>query len=202
MFGAATFHAAMAEIVVGCMVLASLCAIGCATGSIMPNLLGGRLSSDRMMLTMDKASIAGACLGLLFIPIAALSGSFAADNTVNNALLYNKFVYTGLAAGFWAAFVIGRIRLGPGLWEHRSLRALQGATAAMAILMTTMASSIGGKLVRGESLFDIMPIWLPSDTATVLNPIVSIVLMLIGIGSLFAVLRLGPQPERIETDQS
>ena len=202
MFGAATFHAAMAEIVVGSMVLASLCALGCASGSIMPNLLGGRLSSDRMMLTMDKASIAGACLGLVFIPIAALSGSFAADNTVNNALLYNKFVYTGLATGFWAAFVIGRIRLGPGLWEHRFLSALQGATAAMAILMTTMASSIGGKLVRGESLFDIMPIWLPADSATVLNPIVSIVMIIIGAGSLFAVLKLGPQMERIETDQS
>ena len=202
MFGAATFHAAMAEIVVGSMVLASLCALGCASGSIMPSLLGGRLSSDKMMLTMDKASIAGACLGLAFIPIAVLSGSFAADNTVNNALLYNKFVYSGLATGFWAGFVIGRIRLGPGLWEHRSLSALQGATAAMAILMTTMASSIGGKLVRGESLFDIMPIWLPADSATVLNPIVSIVMIIIGAGSLFAVLKLGPHMERIETDQS
>ena len=200
MFGAATFHAAMAEIVVGSMVLASLCAIGCSVGSIFPNILGGKLSSERMMLTMDKASIAGASLGLAFIPIAALSGSFAADNTVNNALLYNKFVYTGLAAGFWAAFVIGRIRLGPRLWEHRSLSVLQGATATMAILMTTMASSIGGKLVRGESLFDIMPIWLPSDSATVLNPIVSIVLLLVGTGSLFAVFKLGPKAERIEAD--
>ena len=200
MFGAATFHAAMAEIVVGSMVLASLCAIECSVGSIFPNILGGRLSSERMMLTMDKASIAGASLGLAFIPIAALSGSFAADNTVNNALLYNKFVYTGLAAGFWAAFVIGRIRLGPRLWEHRSLSVLQGATATMAILMTTMASSIGGKLVRGESLFDIMPIWLPSDSATVLNPIVSIVLLLVGTGSLFAVFKLGPKAERIEAD--
>ena len=200
MFGAATFHAAMAEIVVGSMVLASLCAIGCSVGSIFPNILGGRLFSERMMLTMDKASIAGASLGLAFIPIAALSGSFAADNTVNNALLYNKFVYTGLAAGFWAAFVIGRIRLGPRLWEHRSLSVLQGATATMAILMTTMASSIGGKLVRGESLFDIMPIWLPSDSATVLNPLVSIVLLLIGAGSLFAVFKLGPRTERIEAD--
>ncbi len=200
MFGAATFHAAMAEIVVGSMVLASLCAIGCSVGSIFPNILGGRLFSERMMLTMDRASIAGASLGLAFIPIAALSGSFAADNTVNNALLYNKFVYTGLAAGFWAAFVIGRIRLGPRLWEHRSLSVLQGATATMAILMTTMASSIGGKLVRGESLFDIMPIWLPSDSATVLNPIVSIVLLLVGTGSLFAVFKLGPKAERIEAD--
>ena len=201
MFGAATFHAAMAEIVVGCMVLASLCAIGCATGSIMPNFLGGRLSSDRMMLTMDKASIAGACLGLLFIPIAALSGSFAADNTVNNALLYNKFVYTGLAAGFWAAFVIGRIRLGPGLWEHRSLSSA-GCNCWNGYPHDHYGIFNWWKVGSRESLFDIMPIWLPSDTATVLNPIVSIVLMLIGTGSLFAVLRLGPQPERIETDQS
>ena len=52
MFGAATFHAAMAEIVVGSMVLASLCAIGCSLCCIFPNILGGRLSSERMMQTM------------------------------------------------------------------------------------------------------------------------------------------------------
>ena len=158
------------------------------------------MSSERIMVTMDKASIAGALLGLVFMPIAALSGSFAADNVVNNALLYNKFVYTGLAFGFWASFVIGRVRLGPGVWQHRSLSALQGATAVMALLMTTMASSIGGKLVRGESLFDIMPIWLPSDSATVLNPILSAVLLLVGIAALVVVFRLGPRAERISLD--
>ncbi len=200
MFGAATFHAAMAEVVVGSMVLATLCAMGCAIAAIFPNIAGGRLSSDRVMVTMDKASIAGASLGLVFMPIAALSGSFAADNVVNNALLYNKFVYTGLAFGFWASFVIGRVRLGPGVWQHRSLSALQGATAAMAMLMTTMASSIGGKLVRGESLFDIMPIWLPADSATVLNPILSAVLLLVGIAALVVVFRLGPRVERISLD--
>ena len=200
MFGAATFHAAMAEVVVGSMVLATLCAVGCAIAAIFPNIAGGRLSSERVMVTMDKASIAGALLGLVFMPIAALSGSFAADNVVNNALLYNKFVYTGLAFGFWASFVIGRVRLGPGVWQHRSLSALQGATAAMAMLMTTMASSIGGKLVRGESLFDIMPIWLPSDSATVLNPILSAVLLLVGIAALVVVFRFGPETERISPD--
>ena len=200
MFGAATFHAAMAEVVVGSMVLATLCAVGCAIATIFPNIAGGRLSSERVMVTMDKASIAGALLGLVFMPIAALSGSFAADNVVNNALLYNKFVYTGLAFGFWASFVIGRIRLGPGVWQHRSLSALQGATAVMALLMTTMASSIGGKLVRGESLFDIMPIWLPSDSATVLNPILSAVLLLVGIAALVVVFKLGPRAERISLD--
>ena len=200
MFGAATFHAAMAEVVVGSMVLATLCAVGCAIAAIFPNIAGGRLSSERVMVTMDKASIAGALLGLVFMPIAALSGSFAADNVVNNALLYNKFVYTGLAFGFWASFVIGRVRLGPGVWQHRSLSVLQGATAAMAMLMTTMASSIGGKLVRGESLFDIMPVWLPSDSATVLNPILSAVLLLVGIAALVVVFRLGPRAERISLD--
>ena len=200
MFGAATFHAAMAEVVVGSMVLATLCAVGCAIAAIFPNIAGGRLSSERVMVTMDKASIAGALLGLVFMPIAALSGSFAADNVVNNALLYNKFVYTGLAFGFWASFVIGRVRLGPGVWQHRSLSVLQGATAAMAMLMTTMASSIGGKLVRGESIFDIMPVWLPSDSATVLNPILSAVLLLVGIAALVVVFRLGPRAERISLD--
>ena len=200
MFGAATFHAAMAEVVVGTMVLATLCAVGCAIAAIFPNIAGGRLSSERIMVTMDKASIAGALLGLVFMPIAALSGSFAADNVVNNALLYNKFVYTGLAFGFWASFIIGRVRLGPGVWQHRSLSALQGATAAMALLMTTMASSIGGKLVRGESLFDIMPVWLPSDSATVLNPILSAILLLVGIAALVVVFRLGPKAERISLD--
>ena len=200
MFGAATFHAAIAEVVVGSMVLATLCAVGCAIATIFPNIAGGRLSSERVMVTMDKASIAGALLGLVFMPIAALSGSFAADNVVNNALLYNKFVYTGLAFGFWASFVIGRVRLGPGVWQHRSLSALQGATAAMAMLMTTMASSIGGKLVRGESIFDIMPVWLPSDSATVLNPILSAVLLLLGIAALVVVFKLGPRAERISLD--
>ena len=200
MFGAATFHAAMAEVVVGSMVLATLCAVGCAIAAIFPNIAGGRLSSERVMVTMDKASIAGALLGLVFMPIAALSGSFAADNVVNNALLYNKFVYTGLAFGFWASFVIGRVRLGPGVWQHRSLSVLQGTTAAMAMLMTTMASSIGGKLVRGESIFDIMPVWLPSDSATVLNPILSAILLLVGIAALVVVFRLGPETERISPD--
>jgi hypothetical protein len=63
-----------------------------------------------------------------------------------------------------------------------------------------MASSIGGKLVRDESLFDLLPIWLPSDSATVLNPMISAVLMLIGIAALVVVFRLGPKVERISLD--
>ena len=199
MISAATFHAVMGEVVVGTMVLATLCAVGCTVASLFPGM-AGRLSSESMMSTMDKAALAGASLGLAFMPIAMLSGSFAADNAVTNALLYNKFVYSGLALGFWAAYVVGRVRFGPGVWQVRPLSALQGLTAVMAFLMTTMASSIGGKLVRDESLFDILPIWLPSDSATVLNPIISAVLLLLGIVALVVVFRLGPKAERISLD--
>ena len=199
MIGAATFHAAMAEVVVGTLVLATLCAIGCTVASLFPGM-AGRLAAKHMMETMDKAALVGASLGLAFLPIAILSGAFAADNTVTNALLYNKFVYSGLALGFWAAYVIGRVRFGPDVWQVRQLSALQGVTAVMAFLMTTMASSIGGKLVRDESLFDLLPIWLPSDSATVLNPMISAVLMLIGIAALVVVFRLGPKAERISLD--
>ena len=199
MISAATFHAVMGEIVVGTMVLATLCAVGCTVASLFPGMTG-RLSSESMMSTMDKAALAGASLGLAFMPIAMLSGSFAADNAVTNALLYNKFVYSGLALGFWAAYVVGRVRFGSGVWQVRPLSALQGLTAVMAFLMTTMASSIGGKLVRDESLFDILPIWLPSDSATVLNPIISAVLLLLGIVALVVVFRLGPKAERISPD--
>jgi hypothetical protein len=135
------------------------------------------------------------------MPLAILSGTLAAPgNAAGSALLYNKFVYSGLALGFWAAYVIGRVRFGPDVWQVRPLSALRGVTAAMAFLMTTMASSIGGKLVRDESLFDLLPIWLPSDSATVLNPMISAVLMLIGIAALVVVFRLGAKAERIPLD--
>ena len=129
-----------------------------------------------------------------------MSGNFAAENTVGNALLYNKFVYSGLALGFWAAFVVGRIRMGPGLWEVRPLAILQSSTAVMAFLMTTMASSIGGKLVRGESMFDILPIWFPSESAVVLPIWASAVLMVVGMAALFVVFRMAPSTERITLD--
>ena len=197
MFGADTFHTAMAEIVVGTMVLATVCAVGCASIRYIP-VSGDKKES--LMVTMDKASIAGATMALVFMPIAIMSGNFAAENTVGNALLYNKFVYSGLALGFWAAFVVGRIRMGPGLWEVRPLAMLQSSTGVMAFLMTTMASTIGGKLVMGESMFDILPIWFPSESAVVLPIWASAVLMVVGLAALFVVFRMAPSTERITLD--
>ena len=90
--------------------------------------------------------------------------------------------------------------MGPGLWEVRPLAMLQSSTAVMAFLMTTMASSIGGKLVRGESMFDILPIWFPSESAVVLPIWASAVLMVVGLAALFVVFRMAPSTERITLD--
>lgn len=90
--------------------------------------------------------------------------------------------------------------MGPGIWEVRTLALLQSGTAVTAFLMTTMASSIGGKLVRGESLFDVLPIWFPSDSAVVLPIWASAALLVIGLTALFVVFKVGPRAERISLD--
>ena len=76
MVGAATFHTAMAEIVVGSMVLATLCAIGCSISRVIPT---SEINNESLMVTMDRASLAGSVLALIFLPIAILSGNIAAD---------------------------------------------------------------------------------------------------------------------------
>ena len=196
MVGAATFHTAMAEIVVGSMVLATICAIGCSISRALPV---SEINNEALMVTMDRASLAGSVLALVFLPIAILSGNMAADGQTESALLYNKFVYSGLALGFWSSFVIGRVRMGAKLWEERSLAILQSATAGIAFLMTSLASSIGGKLVRGESLFDVLPFWLPSETAAILPLWASTSLLILGITSSALVFRFTlPKITRIE----
>ena len=107
--------------------------------------------------------------------------NLAAESHSNSALLYNKFVYSGMALGFWAAFVIGRVRLGEALCEVRQLAMLQSATAGMAFLMTTISASIGGKLSRVESLLDILPFELPLDSAAILPIWASTTLLTLGI---------------------
>ena len=187
MVSSATLHTSMAEVVVGSMVLATICAVGClASRALAPS----KINNESLFITMDRASLAGSFLALVFLPIAIMTGNLAAESHSSSALLYNKFVYSGLALGFWAAFVIGRIRLGEALLEARQLAILQSATACMAFLMTTISASIGGKLSRGESLLDLLPFSLPLDSASILPLWASSTLLLLGIISTTVVFRL------------
>ena len=196
MVSSATMHTAMAEIVIGSMVLATICAIGCSLSKFLPP---SDLNSPSLLVTMDRASLAGSMLALAFIPIAIMTGNLAAESHSNSALLYNKFVYSGLALGFWAAFVIGRVRLGEALWEVRQLAMLQSATAGMAFLMTTISASIGGKLSRGESLLDMLPFELPLDSAAILPMWASTTLLILGVTCSLLVFRFTlPKIARLE----
>ncbi|DAC28708.1 MAG TPA: hypothetical protein D7H74_05035 [Candidatus Poseidoniales archaeon] len=128
-----------------------------------------------------------------------MTGNLAAESHSNSALLYNKFVYSGMALGFWAAFVIGRVRLGEALWENRQLAMLQSATAGMAFLMTTISASIGGKLSRGESLLDMLPFELPLDSAAILPMWASTTLLILGVTCSLLVFRFTlPKIARLE----
>ena len=67
MVSSATIHTAMAEIVIGSMVLATQCAIGCSLSKFLPS---SKLNSPSLLVTMDRASLAGSMLALAFIPMA------------------------------------------------------------------------------------------------------------------------------------
>ena len=198
MVGAATFHAMFVEIVIGSLTLSVICAICCIQLAFPSPITNFRLS-EKVMMAMDKAALAGAILGLVTMPLAILSGTLAAPgDAAGSALLYNKFVYSGLALGFWGAYVTGRVRLGPGLWKDKRLNLLQVGTAAVAFSMTTATASIGGKLVRDESVYDILPLWFPTESTTVLHPAISALLLLIGIASIVVAFRFAPPIERLD----
>ena len=189
MVGAATFHAAMVEIVIGSLTLSTICTICCIQNSIkIP--LGKFQFSKKTLDAMDKAALAGAILGVLMMPGAILTGDLASMGTPeDNILLYNKFLYSGLSLGFWAAYVFCRIRFGQELWENRVLSIFQILMSLAAFTMTASVASIGGKLVRGESLFDILPFWIPLDQTIVISPGISMFLILIGFVSIISTLR-------------
>jgi len=189
MVGAATWHAAMVEIVIGSLTLSTICTICCIQQSVKIPI--GKLQfSKKTLEAMDKAALAGAILGVLMMPGAIFTGDLASLGTPDdNILLYNKFLYSGLSLGFWAAYVYCRLRFGQEIWKNRILSIFQILMALAAFTMTASVASIGGKLVRGESLFDILPFWIPLDQTIVISPGISMFLILIGTLSIISTLK-------------
>jgi len=198
MVGLATFHAAIVEITIGSLTLSVLCTIMCLQYSFKFPISRLRFS-ERNLLTMDRAALIGAILGTIMMPFAILTGTLAVPgNPAGSVLLYNKFVYSGLSLGLWASYVIGRIRLGPGLWKSKKLNLLQVITSIAAFSMTITVASIGGKLVRNESILDLFPIWFPTSNTTVFHPILSSIILLIGLSSIILVSKIGKTVEHTD----
>ena len=144
-----------------------------------------------MLLTMDRAGFMGALLGSVMMPFAIFSGTLSVSgNPAGSELLYNKFLYSGLAFGFWTSYLIGRIRMGSEIWKSKKTNLLQVITSILAFTMTITVASIGGKIVRNESILDLMPFWLPINKTVTTEPIISALLLIIGISSIFIMYKI------------
>jgi hypothetical protein len=144
-----------------------------------------------MLITMDRAGLMGALLGSIMMPFAIFTGTLSVSgNPVGSELLYNKFLYSGLAFGFWASYLIGRIRMGSEIWKSKKTNLLQVITSILAFTMTITVASIGGKIVRNESILDLMPFWFPLNTTIIMSPLISTLLLIIGVSSIFIMYKL------------
>ena len=190
MVSAATFHAAIVEITIGSLTLAVICNLLCLQFAF--SIPYDRLKlSENMLLTMDRAGFMGALLGSVMMPLAIFTGTLSVSgNPAGSELLYNKFLYSGLAFGFWASYLIGRIRIGSEIWKSKKTNLLQVITSILAFTMTITVASIGGKIVRNESILDLMPFWLPINKTVTLSPLISILLLIIGASSIFIMYKL------------
>ena len=185
MVSAATFHAAIVEITIGSLTLAVICNLLCLQFAF-PMPFDKLKLSENILITMDRAALMGALLGSLMMPFAIFTGTLSVSgNPAGSELLYNKFLYSGLAFGFWASYLIGRIRMGSELWKNKRYNILQVITSILAFTMTITVASIGGKIVRNESILDLLPFWLPIEKTIIINPIISSLLIIIGISSIF-----------------
>ena len=60
----------------------------------------------------------------------------------------------------------------------------------LAFTMTITVASIGGKIVRNESILDLMPFWLPINKTVTMDPLISGLLLILGISSIFIMYKI------------
>ena len=187
---AITFHHLIVGIASGTGILMGICALLAWLGNFVSNL-------DDFQQSFDKTSLLSSILCLICMPLAIFSGTYATSDPGGIAILYNKFVFSGLAIGFTASFIVGRVRFGENIWNDFKLSTLQMICASGAMFWIIITGSIGGKISIGESVMDIMPFW-PDFTSTIVLPWwVSMVMLVFGIASIVVALKLGPTVKKI-----
>ncbi|MED5230866.1 MAG: hypothetical protein VYB30_00655 [Candidatus Thermoplasmatota archaeon] len=190
---AQTLHHLVVGLTTGVTTLACLCAIAAWVSNYFVGAKNARAH-------LDTAAYIAAIAALPLLPIAVLSGTMAMSDPANDAMSYNKFLFTGLTTGFLASMVIGRWRFGPGVWNEPKLALLQAISAIGALASITVLGSIGAKMTLGESTMDILPFWPAFDDSVVVNEWISLVLLILGLAAMVAAFMLGPKAERISLD--
>ena len=183
---AGTLHVIHTELVVGILSLAAmslvfLCVI--RLSSSIPFLDSDQ--KERLAKAFDNTQMVSAVFGLIFIPVAMISGIIASDGqATTDPILVNKIILSSICIGAWLAFVIARFRHGDLVWQTKGMAIAHTANGLFAYFITTLVATLGGKYSRDESLYDLLPFSLGIEEAFIAPSWLNILLIFIGIVSI------------------
>lgn len=141
-----TFHAIFVEVVVGSFTLSGIAFL----------LILVLSNNQKIVDWSDKAAHFGLALGVIFLPLAIISGMNSGD-LGGSELLAKKTVYSFSVFGLGIGLLVNR-------WKSKNFLAkkmLYQGHASFGIInfgLVAITGSLGGKMTRGESLLDIFGI--------------------------------------------
>ena len=196
---AGTFHVVHTELAVGILSLAAMSLVLLCILRLSPKIPFLNLEQkEKLAKAFDNTQMVSAVFGLVFIPIAMVSGIIASEGeATTDPILLNKIILSSISIGAWLAFVIARFRHGEKVWETKGMAIAHTANGLFAYFITTLVATLGGKYSRGESLYDMLPFSLGIDEAIIAPSWLNIVLIFVGIISITMLFLL---PRLLETD--
>lgn len=198
---AGTFHVIHTELVVGILSLAAISLILLCVLRLSPKIpLLDLEKKERLTKAFDNTQMVSSVFGLVFIPIAMVSGIIASEGeATTDPILLNKIILSSISIGAWLAFVVARFRHGDSVWETKGMAIVHTANGLFAYFITTLVATLGGKYTRGESLYDLLPFSLGIEEAIIAPSWLNIILILVGVISVTMLFLL---PKLIESDES
>ena len=196
---AGTFHVIHTELVVGILSLAAMSLVLLCILRLSPKVPFLNLEQkERLAKAFDNTQMVSSAFGLIFIPIAMVSGIIASEGeATTDPILLNKIILSSISIGAWLAFVVARFRHGDSVWETRGMAIAHTANGLFAYFITTLVATLGGKYTRGESLYDLLPFSLGIDEAIIAPSWLNIILILVGVISVTMLFLL---PKLLEGD--
>ena len=186
MVSAGTLHVVHTELVVGILSLAAMSLVLLCIIRLSSNIpFVNSNQKERLAKAFDNTQMVSAVFGLVFIPIAMISGILASDGqATTDPILVNKIILSSICIGAWLAFVIARFRHGDLVWQTKGMAIAHTVNGLFAYFITTLVATLGGKYSRGESLYDFLPFSLGIDEALIAPSWFNIVLIIVGLISI------------------
>ena len=196
---AGTFHVIHTELVVGILSLAAISLVLLCVLRLSPKIpFINQDQKERLVKAFDNTQMVSSAFGLIFIPIAMVSGIIASEGeATTDPILLNKIILSSISIGAWLAFVVARFRHGDSVWETKGMAIAHTANGLFAYFITTLVATLGGKYTRGESLYDLLPFSLGIEEAIIAPSWLNIILILVGVISVTMLFLL---PKLLESD--